>query len=67
VTPRAQAAPAGVRRVLAHTLTNTGTAADAFALAAAEDVSRALCHPGPCPPSGPPHARERPACSHGGI
>ena len=33
--PRAQAAPAGVRRVLAHTLTNTGTAADAFALTAA--------------------------------
>lgn len=33
--PRAQAAPAGVRRVLAHTLANTGTAADAFALAAA--------------------------------
>ena len=32
---RAQAAPAGVRRVLAHTLANTGTAADAFALAAA--------------------------------
>src|SRR3954471_8640587 len=36
LTPaRAQAAPAGVRRVLAHSLTNTGTAADAFALAAA--------------------------------
>src|SRR4051812_6712347 len=33
--PRAQAAPAGVRRVLAHNLVNTGTAADAFALAAA--------------------------------
>lgn len=32
---RAQAAPAGVRRVLAHTLTNTGTAADAFALTVA--------------------------------
>ena len=33
--PRAQAAPAGVRRVLAHSLRNTGTAADAFAIAAA--------------------------------
>src|SRR6478672_3984609 len=36
LTPsRAQAAPAGVRRALAHTLTNRGTAADAFALTAA--------------------------------
>ena len=36
LTPsRAQAAPAGVRRVLAHSLVNTGTAADAFALAVA--------------------------------
>ena len=33
--PRAQAAPAGVRRVLAHVLRNTGTASDAFAIAAA--------------------------------
>src|SRR4051794_15873262 len=33
--PRAQAAPAGVRRVLPHALANTGSAADAFALAAA--------------------------------
>ena len=33
--PRSQAAPAGVRRVLAHVLGNTGTAADAFAIAAA--------------------------------
>ena len=35
LTPsRAQTAPPGVRRVLAHALRNTGTAADAFALAA---------------------------------
>ncbi len=32
--PRAQAAPPGVRRVFTHVLRNTGTAADAFALAA---------------------------------
>ena len=36
LTPsRSQAAPAGVRRVLAHVLRNTGNAADAFAIAAA--------------------------------
>jgi uncharacterized repeat protein (TIGR01451 family) len=32
--PRAQGAPAGVRRTLAHTLRNAGTAADAFSIAA---------------------------------
>ena len=32
--PRAQAAPAGVRRTFAHTLRNTGTAADAYSIAA---------------------------------